>query len=226
MAFSDENFPSEKVSVVRLFPLPNFVMFPGVLQPLRVFEERYIEMFEDALATDQLIAMALLRPGYEKDYDLRPTIFPMSCLGRVVTHTRLEDGTYNFLLQGLARITILEELPPRRSFREAQAQPTAEQCGGSSAVQEDLRQRLVHHFRKLWPAAGHQQLDQLLGGDVSLGMLTDLMSFAVPIESAEKQQLLDQTDSVARARMLLDHLGAEDSVDLDPRSFPPDFSNN
>src|SRR4029079_17170823 len=58
--------------VARLFRLPNLVLYPHVMQPLHIFEERYREMLEDALASDRLIAMALLEPGWETDYDRRP----------------------------------------------------------------------------------------------------------------------------------------------------------
>ena len=69
---------------VRLFPLPNLVLFPEVMQPLHIFEPRYRQMTADALAGDRLIALGLLRPGWEADYDGKPAIYPVACLGRVV----------------------------------------------------------------------------------------------------------------------------------------------
>ena len=66
----------------RLFPLPNLVLFPHVMQPLHIFEPRYREMTADALATDRLIALALLQPGWEADYDGKPAVYPVACLGR------------------------------------------------------------------------------------------------------------------------------------------------
>src|SRR3990170_4119018 len=105
--------------VARLFPLPNLVMYPHVMQPLHIFEERYREMLEDSLATDRLVAMALLEPGWETDYDSRPPVARYACLGKVVTHHRLKDGRYNLLLMGVGRVRIVQELEPRRSFRQA-----------------------------------------------------------------------------------------------------------
>ena len=58
--------PADFAGVVRLFPLPDLVMFPHVVQPLRVFEPRYVQMFEDALADDQLLTMAVLQHGWER----------------------------------------------------------------------------------------------------------------------------------------------------------------
>ena len=56
----------------RLFPLPNLVMYPHVMQPLHIFEPRYREMLEDDAGDDRLIAMAMLAPGWETDYESRP----------------------------------------------------------------------------------------------------------------------------------------------------------
>jgi len=110
-----------------LFPLPNVVLFPRAVLPLHIFEERYKQMTADALAGKHLIAMALLKSGWEKAYWSRPAIEPVLCVGRIVSSERLPDGKYNFLLQGLLRARIaseaehhpyrvadLEELPSRR----------------------------------------------------------------------------------------------------------------
>ena len=76
-------------------------MYPHVMQPLHIFEGRYREMLEDSLATDRLIAMAVLEPGWETDYESRPPVAEYACLGKVVTHHRLADGRYNLLLMGV-----------------------------------------------------------------------------------------------------------------------------
>src|SRR5207253_4170439 len=88
--------------VARLFPLPNLVLFPHVVQPLHVFEPRYREMTTDALAGDRLIATALLHPDWEAVYEGHPPIHPVACLGRIVADQRLDDGRFLLLLRGLA----------------------------------------------------------------------------------------------------------------------------
>src|SRR5262245_45058688 len=95
---------------VPLFPLPNVVLFPRAVLPLHIFEDRYRAMTADALDGDQLIAMALLRAGWEKSYHGRSApIEPVVCVGRIVSHEKLPDGKYNFLLQGQVRATVAEE---------------------------------------------------------------------------------------------------------------------
>jgi Lon protease-like protein len=84
--------PDEFSGVARLFPLPNLVLFPHVMQPLRIFEPRYRELLRDALEDDGLIATALLKPGWEANYAGQPPVEPVVCLGRVLTHRWLPEG--------------------------------------------------------------------------------------------------------------------------------------
>src|SRR5580693_5679216 len=97
------------LSEVPLFPLPNVVLFPRAVLPLHIFEERYKTMMAEALAGRKLIAMALLKPGWEKNYYCRPAIEPVVCVGSIISSERLADGKYNFLLQGHTRATIVGE---------------------------------------------------------------------------------------------------------------------
>src|SRR5438874_3310513 len=108
-----------------LFPLPNVVLFPNVFLPLHIFEPRYREMVADAVATDRLIGMALLRPGWDREYEGNPPVYPIGCSG-VITHVEaLADGRYNIVLRGLERFRILEEDRSRR-YRRAIVEPVFE----------------------------------------------------------------------------------------------------
>ena len=60
--------------MARLFPLPNLVFFPQVVQPLHIFEPRYRQMTADALAGDRLMALVLPRSGWEADYAGSPAV--------------------------------------------------------------------------------------------------------------------------------------------------------
>src|SRR5437588_12933760 len=95
---------SEFGGIARLFPLPNLVLFPALVQGLHIFEPRYRQMTADALDGDRLIVLALLRPGWEADYAGQPRIFPVACLGRIITEQRLVDGRFNLILRGLRRM--------------------------------------------------------------------------------------------------------------------------
>jgi len=67
---------------VPVFPLPDLVLFPCAVVKLHVFELRYRAMVRDALSADRLIALALLLPGWERDYHGSPEYHPIGCLAR------------------------------------------------------------------------------------------------------------------------------------------------
>src|SRR4051794_34377802 len=95
------------LSALPLFPVPNVGLLPRAILPLHVFEERYKQMTADVLGDDdQRIAMALLRPGWEQNYYGKPAIEPVVCVGLILSHEKLPDGKYNFLLQGQTRARI------------------------------------------------------------------------------------------------------------------------
>jgi hypothetical protein len=78
------------------------------------------------LVGQRVIAMALLRPGWEKSYYGRPAIDPVVCAGRILSHEQLPDGKYNFLLQGAARCRIIEEVERDEPYRIARLQKIEE----------------------------------------------------------------------------------------------------
>src|SRR5262249_20115118 len=126
----------------RLFPLPNLVFFPYSLQPLHIFEPRYRQMTADALNGDRLIAMALLKPGWEKFYDTGAALHPIACLGRIVADQLLPDGRYNLLLRGLSRVRIVEEVPSDKLYRSARVELVGDRCTAPLDVVMDLRKQL------------------------------------------------------------------------------------
>jgi uncharacterized protein len=231
-AFEEMSFlPEDFSGVARLFPLPNLVLFPHVMQPLHIFEPRYRALLEDALVGDQLIAMALLKPGWEMDYDGCPPIHPYACLGRITTHYRLDDGTYNVLLLGLRRIRLIGELKKTRLYRRARVEICRDlRSLQDSVVQADLQRKLRRAFLRILPALpdAQEQLEQLLTGDISLGVLTDLIGYMLDLDLPEKQSLLAETNVNRRAEILLAHLAAaeEAAVPAGAFSFPPQFSAN
>src|SRR5689334_1336556 len=130
------------LSAVPLFPLPNVVLFPRAVLPLHIFEERYKQMTHDALRGKRQIAMALLRPGWEKNYYQRPAIEPIVCIGTILSHERLPDGKFNFLLQGRVRARIIREVEKETAYRLAELAPLQENRAIEIELGEE-RRRLI-----------------------------------------------------------------------------------
>jgi Lon protease-like protein len=213
----------------RLFPLPNLVLFPHVMQPLHIFEPRYRQMTTDALEDDRLIAMVLPTPGWEQDYAAAPALHSVACLGRIVTEQKLDDGRFNILLRGLARIRIVEEIGGTTLYRQARAELIAETDVDDEDAASSWRQKLIARAPAWFPHQGEvaDQFAKLLHGDLPLGALCDIMAFALPLDAEFKQTLLEELSVADRLRTLYDFLEATKAVaESSQRKFPPDFSAN
>jgi Lon protease-like protein len=228
---SDPDSPGASTGTVRLFPLPNLVLFPHSLQPLHIFEPRYRELMTDALASDREIAMALLRPGWEPHYEQSPAIHPVVCVGRIMQEERLPDGRWNLLLFGSRRGRVQEEIPSDRLYRLARVEWLADVPVKEPTRAAELHGRLSAALSS-WVAnqtASARQVRRLLESDLPLGVVCDVLSFAMPLEPAWKQELLEELRVEERVMRLLHFLGAIAPAGKDQpagQRYPPDFSSN
>ena len=205
--FSPEDFSG----TVRLFPLPNLVLFPHVVQPLHIFEPRYCDLLAESLSDDRMIATATLVPGWESDYEGSPPISPHACLGRVLVDQSLEDGSHNILLAGVSRIEIVGELATTKTFRSARALLRRDRYPeGSASRVGELLEKLRLAMGSLLPLVpeARRELDELFQREIPLGTLTDLMAYLIDIDPTEKLILLGEENVVCRAEILAERLPA------------------
>lgn len=220
---------SDFSGVARLFPLPNVVLFPHVIQPLHIFEPRYRQMTADALDGDGLIAMVLLKPNWEPDYEGRPEVYDVACLGRIVNEERLPDGKFNIHLRGLCRLRLEEEVPTTKPYRSAQGWPVPDPA---HADMPDLREHLLNVAKAWLPEQGPITtiLAKLFQENVPLGTACDVLGYALPFPVEIKQALLEELDIEQRARRLIHELQTTAPPELlhhpRPCRYPPDFSTN
>lgn len=188
-------------SALKVFPLPSAVLFPGTALPLHIFEPRYRDMVRDCLAGDRVIALGDLAPGWQEDYEGRPPMMPIACAGIVVWHEELPDGRYNALLQGVARVRVLEELPPSHLYREVQA--TVLQDAPYQGPLEELLRRAV--FEVGGRLVGHvaEELIQL-AARAEGGALADLVAAALIPDIERRHAVLREVDPEARLRLVVD----------------------
>jgi uncharacterized protein len=187
-----------------IFPLPAVVLFPGVFLPLHIFEPRYKDMVADALATDRLIGMALLRDGWEGQYDGRPPVFSVGCSGLITHCEKLPDGRYNIILRGLDRFRIVEE-DHARSYRRARTQPMPERQL-SAPERADLQQHRTRLEALLSPADDRGGIDPRAAAAMNDEDLVNALAQYLQLEAIEKQALLEQPTIPARARALVELL--------------------
>ena len=226
--------PHDFSNEVRLFPLPNLVMFPASMQPLHIFESRYREMFEDALDNDRLIAMATLQPGFsESQYFSRPPLSPTVCIGKIAQHEKTADGTYNLVLVGVARAEIVEELDPVLSYRRARVRVIEWDENANPQEEAASGKRLNARLQQMTSAT--QKLGQKYAdGSITLSVLTDVLAFHFPLPQDKKLQLLNEPNPSVRAETLLKIIPedavveAEEDAQTDDDSYDgaPPFSMN
>ena len=89
---------------IALFPLPNLVLFPNIVVPLHIFEERYKSMINTCVDRDEVFGLVLLRPGAEEENE--QTIHRVGVSARVVEVERLDEGRMNILCEGESRFRI------------------------------------------------------------------------------------------------------------------------
>jgi Lon protease-like protein len=141
------------VEAIPLFPLPGTVFIPHTMLPLHVFEARYRDMVDDAMAGNATIAVPRLRPGWERGYEGRPPIFQTAGFGKIVHYDPLPDGRANIVILGLGRIRIRDEVDRDTLYRVAEGEVLVDGLGS------DERPRIEAQVRRL-----KVMLAQIVGG--------------------------------------------------------------
>ncbi len=185
---------------IAVFPLPGVLLLPGGHLPLNIFEPRYLQMTDDALATSRLIGM--IQPANPTDRAHQPEIYPTGCAGRLVAYKETDDGRYLITLRGVCRFTIREELSERHLFREVVPDWTAFaadlEAPADSGVDRDRLLKLLKPFFDLHGIKG--DWDTLNG--VSSATLVTSLAMMCPLEPRDKQALLEVETLQQRSEML------------------------
>lgn len=240
--WENAGIPDDFDGVVRLFPLPNLVLFPHVVQALHIFEPRYCEMLTEALESDHLITMALLNSGWEHSYQGKPNLASTVCIGRIISHTPTDDGRHNILLAGIRRASIVQEINSGTLFRQAEVKILEDVIPKDfSERASEHRRALMNVFKSVIPqdAAQSKTFNDLLSQQLPLSILTDIIGYAANLPTPFKQKLLEEVNVQVRFELLMQQLGPTVATDDEqvmneppppslqtPREFPPPFSVN
>jgi len=189
--------------VMPIFPLPDVVLFPGVVVPLHVFEERYRRLVADVLAGDRRFGLAVLRPGWQVDYAGRPPVYPLVGYGVVEAALELPDGRFQIQVRGEGKGRILSEEPGGPYRRVILAREADAPAGPALAAWVETIAALLP---ELFPRAG--------GGDGRGRAVRDLefvhlVASELALAPEEKLGLLALSDPLERAQQVaawLEHL--------------------
>jgi Lon protease-like protein len=182
--------------VIPVFPLPNVVLFPRVYLPLHIFEPRYREMVRDSLVSSKIIAMVLLKSGWERDYFANPEIYSVGCAGEIVSVTPLADGKYHIVLNGLEEVRFGREFTSK-SYREAEVEASVaerDRClhdGERGGLQCIIHQYLGAKTKDPGEEWSHQLLRLLEDSRMDDEGWVNFFSFSLDLSWVEKQSLLE-----------------------------------
>lgn len=183
---------------VPVFPLPNVVLFPHAVVPLHVFELRYRTMVRDALAGERMIALALLKPGWEGEYHGSPAFHRLGCLARFEEVEWLPDGCYDLRLLGLSRVrlgTPVREFPYRAA--RVESLPEAPYTEDDPVVRSE-RRVLLDLYRRLSGQPGREAGGGTPGDDLPFVSLVNAVCMIAPLEAEERLGLLALDSIVER----------------------------
>jgi Lon protease-like protein len=191
--------------------------------PLHVFEPRYRQLAEDALADSRVIGMATVRAQHLDEMEADPPLYPVGCAGVVHQSRRLADGRYHIVLRGTHRFRIREELPAEgeRLYRVALVDVLEERLEDAARA-EALRGQVIERMQALADRAARSEEGAAVRFDAAkLGALdpatfANTVSQALGLPAEEKQSLLEADGIVARLEhlegMLAFHLAASDDA--------------
>jgi len=214
-------------NVTRLVPLPNLVMFPHVVLPLHIFEPRYRQMTEDALAGDRLITIVQITPPARGEHWTEPVpLESVGCLGKIIQHERQADGRFNLLLLGRKRVRLLREIATEKLYRIAEVDILQDL---PAALPDDpARAELIGLFRQFFESRRKLDPDlaEFLNKPVPLGLLADIIAHALDLPPAVKQRLLEENSVDRRVDAIRSVLRQVTPGEGQYRPFPPPFSQN
>ncbi|TSE11608.1 ATP-dependent protease [Mesorhizobium intechi] len=189
-------------STIPLFPLEGALLLPGGRMPLNIFEPRYLQMVDEAVAGPRLIGVIQPRLDGALREDGEPELCNVGCAGRIIAFSETGDGRYLISLQGVFRFRIAHELTVKTPFRQAKPAPFLADLDDDPAANEIDRPALLKAFRA-YLQANDLEADWESVSRAENAMLVNALSMMAPYGPAEKQALLEAADLKTRAETLI-----------------------
>lgn len=176
-----------------VFPLSGVLLLPHGNLPLNIFEPRYLQMVEDALAGDRLIGMIQSKN--------ETGLQSVGCAGRITEFSQTPDNRFLINLTGIARFQVSEELSVTTPYRQvaAQWQPYEHDLVIEEAL--DLKREMLVPLLEEYFALQEIEYEAERLHKASDSKLITCLSMVCPFDAKEKQALLEAENGQARARL-------------------------
>ena len=212
---------------VRLFPLGGLVFFPHGRLPLRIFEPRYKQMTEDALAGNRQIV--IIQPNKKGSSGEPVPLHPVGTLGTIKNDRRLPNGEFLMELEGEQRVRIVHEVETIKLYRQAEVEFIEDVMDDQLASLRELqRTEILRHLHVIFPEK-NEAVDQyltFLARHCRPAVFSDIVAYSSPIPLDLKQELLEEPNVDRRLERLVEtaHTALAGLVTDAPPLFPPEFS--
>ncbi len=187
--------------VIPIFPLPGVLLLPRGRLPLNIFEPRYLEMTQDAMASHRMIGM--IQPADPQAKLDAPEVYPVGCIGRITSFSETPDNRFLITLTGVCRFAIARELEQDGLlYRRVRADYSrfAGDLPEPAPVTVDrgsLIPALRAYFERHGLTADWDAIDR-----ASDDALATCLAMACPFEPSEKQALLECSSESQRVAMM------------------------
>jgi uncharacterized protein len=196
--------PADLPDTIPVFPLPGALLLPRGQMPLNIFEPRYLEMVDDALADRRRLIGMIMPDAANPGPESRPNLYRVGCVGRITQIAESGDGRYLMQLTGITRFRIEEELKVATPYRQCRVtySPFADDFiarKGEDQVDRDAVLKALTDFLE----ANNLKTDWDGIESAPNEALVNALAMMSPYGSAEKQALLEAPDLKARAEILV-----------------------
>ncbi|WP_119729845.1 LON peptidase substrate-binding domain-containing protein [Thermomonospora amylolytica] len=191
-----------------LFPLGT-VLFPGLVLPLHLFEERYRLLMRDLLEMPEprRFGVVAIELGHEVGEGAARRLAPVGCTADLHTVQPHPDGRFDVVTVGTARFR-LKEIDRSGPYLVGDVEYLGEEAGEGAAEAAARVARLFHAYRERLLSAGAEADEPLELPDDPV-RLSYLVAAAAVLDSGDKQRLLEAEDAALRLRAEQDLLERE-----------------
>ncbi len=199
--------------MIPLFPLGT-VLFPGLVLPLHIFEERYRVLVRDLLALpeqDRHVGIVAIREGQEVGEGGAAALFGMGCTAYLQAAEELEDGRWDIVTVG-SRLFRLEDVGYDRAYLTGEVTWLPDDLGDPDEAQvldRSVRTAFQAYVDALSRASGGTAGELDLPDDPLV--LSHLVAASMRLDLPDQQDLLEQVTGVARLRRELSVLRREEA---------------
>ncbi|HEY0716022.1 MAG TPA: LON peptidase substrate-binding domain-containing protein [Streptosporangiaceae bacterium] len=182
-----------------LFPLGT-VLFPGMLLPLHIFEDRYKQLMQELLdgPEPRRFGVIAIRKGRETGIEGVSSLYEVGCTATLRETEESDDGSFELVAVGTQRFR-LEALEESRPYLRGEVEFLAEDAGESAAAGRAAH-LVADAFRAYLGVLADRGLAQINVPDLPEEpvLLSYLVAASMIIDLPDRQRLLAEPDSASR----------------------------